>query len=207
MQLTEPFGPGRILQSLFLQWNPKGRDHKVAGVSDQEYIQWIAGFVQSCPDDDAWYQFCEDTAKMGWRLVGLLRRFAVEVNILDDPSFVSRYGHGLAGKYFYREKLVVLKESALYVPGPSITLHEFGHALDHMISILSHGSYKASASFWMGFSSRRGGFVSEYATTKPEEYFAESVSGFFHQASAQHLARHDEGMYAFLNALFSTSNM
>jgi Mlc titration factor MtfA (ptsG expression regulator) len=203
--LDLPPGPERLLKSLFLQWNPAGRTRSREKVSEEMLTDWIEGMLKgehSFVEREAFYY---QAWPLGWRLIGLLRRFKVQVEILDDDVFVSRYGTKRAGHYIYRFKLIHIKRSCLFDTRGSVVIHELGHAIDHLISSLANGGHSVSSNLWQWFRPQRTGFVTKYASTKPEEYLAESVEAYFIREDYLLLRRLDPAMYVFLDDLFIVS--
>ncbi|MCA9780872.1 MAG: hypothetical protein KC800_29330 [Candidatus Eremiobacteraeota bacterium] len=204
VDLNLPSGPERLLTSLFLQWNPAGRTRK-GRVTDDELADWIDGMLRGSAGPEHREAFYYQAWPIGWRLIGLLRRFSVEVEILPDDIFEGRYGTKIAGHYVYRFKLIHIKESSLFDTRGSVVLHELGHAIDHLISSLCNGGYRISTKLWHWFAEQRRGFVTAYASTKPAEYLAESVEAYFVRDEHLVLQERDPSMYLFLDDLFTIS--
>lgn len=204
VELNLPAGPERLLTSLFLQWNPAGRTRKNR-VTEDELAEWIDGMLKGEAGPEHREAFYYQAWAIGWRLLGLLRRFSVKVEILPDEVFESRYGTTSTGHYVYRFKLIHIKESALFDITGSTVIHELGHAIDHLISSLCNGGYRISTKLWHWFAQQRRGFVTAYAATKPAEYLAESVEAYFVRDEYLRLQRQDPSMYLFLDDLFTIS--
>ncbi|MGE0494696.1 MAG: hypothetical protein AB7S38_36135 [Vulcanimicrobiota bacterium] len=199
-----PPGPGAWLETLFMAWNPAGRKRRLERVRDDELEEWLLGFLLGPHDEDARHQFLQEMYPIGWRLIGLLRRFGVRAQIREDD----RYHRPGAGHYSHERKTIVLPRRQLGRDDDySVVRHEVGHAIEHLITALCNQNGPISELLWRGFASQRTGFVSEYAQTDPEEYFAESVEGYFHEEGHEVLRTEDPGMFAFLDALFGTSNL
>ncbi len=88
--------------------------------------------------------------------------------------------------------------------------HEFGHAID---CVLGEGVYHSSTDPRLRemFAQARG-FVTPYAATAPDEYFAECMrafvevndpASFWPRATRERLARLDPPMHAYLERLFT----
>ena len=86
VDLNLPPGPERLLTSLFLQWNPAGRKRKER-VSEDELAVWIDGMLRGEAGPEHREAFYYQAWPIGWRLIGLLRRFSVEVEILPGQGF------------------------------------------------------------------------------------------------------------------------
>ena len=204
VRLDMPEGPERFLRSLFLQWNPAARDRRDP-VTEDELTQWILGMLKGKTSPEIDEAFYYQTWPIGWRLIGLLRRFGVRVEGIDDQEFVGRYGNQKVGHYVYRFRLIHVKRSYLFDTDGSVVLHELGHAIDHLISSLCNGGYHASVKLWHWFAPQRKGFVTRYASTKPAEYLAESVEAYFIRDDYLLLQRLDPAMFIFLDDLFTIS--
>jgi toxin lethal factor len=202
--LDMPHSPERFLKSLFLQWNPAARDRRDP-VTEDELTQWILGMLKGRSGPEVQEAFYYQAWPIGWRLIGLLRRFGTRVEILDDHEFEGRYGKREAGHYIYRFRLIHIRHSCLFDTRGSVVLHELGHAIDHLISSLCNGGYHASVKLWHWFAPQRKGFVTKYASTKPAEYLAESVEAYFIRDNYRRLKRIDPAMFVFLDDLFTIS--
>ena len=198
-------GPERFLQLLFLGWNPAGKTRK-GPVTDQEVAQWIDTMIQGEASPQEREAFLYQVWPLGWRLVGLLGRFGVKAELLSDEDYLARFGNRSAGQYFSRYKLIRIRRRALFCNRSSTLIHEYGHAIDHLMSSLCNGGNQVSVKLWHWFSRQRGGFVSDYAQKDPAEYFAESLEAYFLHGSYQSLQRADPAMYAFIEDLIAISN-
>lgn len=109
--------------------------------------------------------------------------------------------------------LFVVAERTMYVRSTSTmtVAHEFGHALD---CVLGAGTYRSSSDrrIATAFASARA-FVTPYAASSIDEYFAESVRAYvdanddaspWPRATPQRLAAIDPAMYAYISELFCT---
>jgi hypothetical protein len=108
--------------------------------------------------------------------------------------------------------LFVVEERAVYLRSRSTmtVAHEFGHALD---CALGDGVYRSSVDPALrDLFSRARAFVTPYAATGTDEYFAESLRAyveandantFWPRATRERLRRIDPQMYAYVERLFS----
>jgi hypothetical protein len=127
-----------------------------------------------------------------------LRRLGVDVDAWPAPP---------AGLFVVEERTMYLRSrSAMTVA------HEFGHALD---CALGEGVYRSSMDPALRrLFSEAQAFVTPYAATGIDEYFAESVrayveandpSSFWPRATRSRLRRIDQEMYAYVEHLFSVT--
>ena len=125
-----------------------------------------------------------------------LRRLGVDVDAWPAPP---------AGLFVVEERTMYLRSrSAMTVA------HEFGHALD---CALGGGVYRSSVDpVLRTLFSKASAFVTPYAATGADEYFAESLrayveandsASFWPRATKERLRRIDGGMYEYVERLFS----
>lgn len=126
-----------------------------------------------------------------------LRRLGVDVDAWPAPP---------AGLFVVEERAVYLRSRS-----PMTVAHEFGHALD---CALGGGVYRSSIDPVLRrcFTGARG-FVTPYAATGADEYFAESVrayveindpASFWPRATRDRLRRIDPQMYEYVEQLFQS---
>ncbi len=124
-----------------------------------------------------------------------LRRLGIDVDAWPVPP---------AGLFVVEERTVFLRS-----PSPMTVAHEFGHALD---CALGGGVYRSGydAAVRTAFAQARE-FVTPYAATGLDEYFAESLRAYVEvndehspwpRATRERLRRLDGAMYAFVERLF-----
>ena len=126
-----------------------------------------------------------------------LRRLAIDVDAWPAPP---------AGLFVVEERTVYLRSRS-----PMTVAHEFGHALD---CVLGNGVYHSTASQRMrALYAQATAYVTPYAATAPDEYFAESVrayvevndpQSFWPRVSRERLRRLDPGMFAYVQSLFDS---
>lgn len=125
-----------------------------------------------------------------------LRRLGVDVDAWPVPP---------AGLFVVEERAVYLRSAT-----PMTVAHEFAHGLD---CALGGGVYRSSfdSSIRRAFAATRG-FVTPYAATGLDEYFAESLRAYVEindavspwpTATRERLASVDPAMYRFIEALFA----
>lgn len=203
VRVEDPLSPGGILQSLFLKWKPTGKN-AVQGASAQDMQRWLKRMVEESCSTEGTARFVQHSREFGWRLLALMTRFGIRVQILDGAEYRKRQGVTTAGRYWNRFKTAVFNEEYLTTQ-VGLVHHEMGHALDHLISALCLQGNCCSTMLWHGFKGQRQGFVTDYAQKNPREYFAESVEAYFRPDQRWLLQHQDAGMHAFLQALFELS--
>lgn len=125
-----------------------------------------------------------------------LRRLGVDVDAWPAPP---------AGLFVVEERTVYLRSHS-----PMTVAHEFGHALD---CALGNGVYRSSIDPTLRkLFSEAAAYVTPYAATGTDEYFAESIrayveindaSSFWPRATRARLRRIDAQMYAYVAELFA----
>ena len=131
---------------------------------------------------------------LGPRLLGWLRRFRLSIQLIDKSL------NGPQGLYVPHYRGVLLQPDH----SQRTALHEMGHALDHSLGSMHRGSSIAPM-LWHGFARERRGFVTEYASRGPVEYFAESFASWFFPESNRKLKKLDPGMHALVTAVVELS--
>ena len=124
-----------------------------------------------------------------------LRRLGVDVDAWPAPP---------AGLFVVEERTVYLRSKSTMT-----VAHEFGHALD---CALGAGVYRSGIDpVLRALFSHARAFVTPYAATGLDEYFAESLrayveandpQSFWPRATRERLRRIDPGMYAYVESLF-----
>lgn len=126
-----------------------------------------------------------------------LRRLGVDVDAWPAPP---------AGLFVVEERTVYLRSRSTMT-----VAHEFGHALD---CALGEGVYRSSIDPALrALFAEAKAFVTPYAATGADEYFAESVrafveandpASFWPRATRARLRRIDPGMYEYVARVFTT---
>lgn len=127
-----------------------------------------------------------------------LRRLAVDVDSWPAPP---------AGLFVVEERTVYLRSRSTMT-----VAHEFGHALD---CALGEGVYRSSIDpVLRTLFAEAKAFVTPYAATGADEYFAESLrayveandpASFWPRATRARLRRIDPAMYDYVDALFAVT--
>ena len=127
-----------------------------------------------------------------------LKRLAVDVDAWPAPP---------AGLFVVEERTVYLRSRS-----PMTVAHEFGHALD---CALGGGVYLSSTDpVLRALFAHANAYVTPYAATGSDEYFAECVrayveandpQSFWPRATRDRLRRLDPGMFEYVERLFSDS--
>jgi hypothetical protein len=126
-----------------------------------------------------------------------LRRLGIDVDAWPAPP---------AGLFVVEERCVYLRSRS-----PMTVAHEFGHALD---CALGGGVYRSGIDGHLKKLFREASaFVTPYAATAPDEYFAEGMRAYVEandstshwpKATRARLRRADPGMYEYVRLLFES---
>lgn len=163
-----------------------------------------------------------ELAVMGERILSVCKGFGVRILVLErnqplsalrlanmsvvapgEKTFDGRPWDQVRGLYDNSRRILVLGEEQVGVPSNSTGRHELAHAYDHAFSEQHRRTLPLSVQLWNLFAGSRIGFVSEYAGSKPAEYFAESVEAFFRAAGRTLLGARDPQMLQYLETLFA----
>lgn len=135
-------------------------------------------------------------------LLSDLRIHQMALTLKGEKTSDGRLKDDVRGMYFEDRRLIVIGRELVGVPGELTSVHEFAHAYDHAFSERHHRMHHLSTQLWNLFEKSRTAFITAYASTKPAEYFAESVEAYFIPAKTPVLQKHDPQMYEFLSNLF-----
>ena len=129
---------------------------------------------------------------------GALRRLEIDVDAWPAPP---------AGLFVVEERTIYLRSRS-----PMTVAHEFGHALD---CVLGAGVYHSTTHPQLrALYAQARAYVTPYAATAPDEYFAESVrafvevndtQSFWPRATRERLRRLDPAMYEYVEQLFHSA--
>jgi hypothetical protein len=119
-----------------------------------------------------------------------------------ERTFDGRPWDVVRGIYCQDRRIIVIGEERIGLMKSSTARHEFAHAFDHAFSQTHHRRLPLSVQLWNLFRDKRGGLVSEYASTNPMEYFAECVESFFIPSGKTKLMEKDPLMHDYLEKLF-----
>jgi hypothetical protein len=136
-------------------------------------------------------------------------RNLTEIKINDvhpfPPGTKVRDGRGweiVRGAYNPQHKMMFMAEELITgIPG-GVTIHEFGHAYDHAWMATNEMQFPFSVFLWNKFY-HEGMFISEYASTQPKEYFAESLEAYFNPKKKDILKKCDPRMYGFIGNIIA----
>jgi len=127
-----------------------------------------------------------------------LRRLEIDVDAWPAPP---------AGLFVVEERTIYLRSRS-----PMTVAHEFGHALD---CVLGAGIYHSTTDPQLrALYAQATAYVTPYAATAPDEYFAESVrayvevndpQSFWPRATRERLRRIDPGMCDYVEQLFQNA--
>lgn len=136
-------------------------------------------------------------------------RNLTEIKINDvhpfPPGTKVRDGRGwdvVRGAYNPQHRMMFMAEELITgIPG-GVTIHEFGHAYDHAWMATNDMQFPFSVFLWNQFY-HEGMFISEYASTQPKEYFAESLEAYFNPKKKDILKKCDPRMYGFIKNIIA----
>lgn len=136
-------------------------------------------------------------------------RKLTEIKINDvhpfPPGTKVRDGRGwdvVRGAYNPQHRMMFMAEELITgIPG-GVTIHEFGHAYDHAWMTNNDMQFPFSVFLWNKFY-HEGMFISEYASTQPKEYFAESLEAYFNPKKKDILKKCDPRMYGFIKNIIA----
>lgn len=120
-----------------------------------------------------------------------------------EKTFDGRPWEIVRGIYCPDRRLIVVGEEQLGRGPKSAIRHEFGHAFDNAFTVKNQRRLPLSVQLWNSFSDTRKALPSQYASTNPAEYFAESVDTYFIPEGREFIKRNDPKMYEYLEILFA----
>lgn len=170
------------------------------------------------------HQLMRELAVFGPTIIAQVKQFGVRIIVLErerpltalqiagmyvvgpgERTFDGRPWSLVRGLYDSSRRLLVVGEENLGMRGRSCARHEFAHAYEDTYSTKRRRTLPLSVELWNSFASSRTGMVSNYASTNPAEYFAESVEAFFEEGPSQYLKTADPKMYEYLRGLFTAA--
>lgn len=180
--------------------------------------------IVECPNKISAMRVAQDLEVFGADMISEVKKFGTRIIVipphqkLTELKIAGMYlvGEGtkthdgrswavVRGIYASKRRVIVMGEELLRdigSGGESIVRHEFAHAYEDAWSTPRQRRHPLSVELWYKFEKTRTAFISKYASTKPAEYFAESVDAFFIPRTRAILAQSDPEMYAYLADLF-----
>lgn len=172
-------------------------------------------------------QVINELDPLGEKMLSFVKNFGVHIIILKrnenltqrkikgmmiaapgERSFDGRPWEIVRGIYCPDRRLIVAGEELLGMGKRSVMRHEFGHAFDNAFTKRNQRRLPLSVQLWNSFAPTRKALPSEYASTNPAEYFAESVETFFIVPEGRgFLKKNDPQMHEYLETLFSEDNL
>ena len=181
--------------------------------------------IVECPNKISAMRVAQDLEVFGNDMISEVKKFGTRIIVipphqrLTDLKIAGMFlvGDGakthdgrswsvVRGIYASKRRVIVMGEELLEESGrggQSVVRHEFAHAYEDAWSTPRQRRHPLSVELWYRFEKTRKAFVSQYASTKPAEYFAESVDAYFIPRTRTLLAQSDPEMYTFLTELFS----
>lgn len=181
----------------------------------------VGRMINYAPSNQARHHVMRELSVFGIEAINEVKSFGVRVIVLErskalsdlkinnmfvvgpgERSFDGRPWAMVRGLYDPSRRLLVVGEELLAMRNRSCARHEFAHAYEHAYTTRKRRTHALSVELWNSFARQRTGLVSEYASTNPAEYFAESVEAFFEPGPRDYLKKADPQMYQFLCELF-----
>jgi len=181
--------------------------------------------VAICPSKRSAKKVAKDLEVFGSEVVSDVKRFGTRIIVVPAGEPISSiklndlylFGQGekthdgrdwstVRGAYSAKRRVIVLGEELLNESrrsGRSVIRHEFAHAYEDVWSTKRKRKFPLGVELWYRFESTRKAFISEYASTKPAEYFAESVEAYFSPQHRERLRAADPGMFDYLTELLN----
>jgi toxin lethal factor len=181
--------------------------------------------IAECPSKESAKKVAKDLEVFGSEVITEVKRFGTRIIVLPPHKSMSSiklgglflFGPGekthdgrdwstVRGAYSGKRHVIVLGEELLDESrrsGRSVVRHEFAHAYEDAWSKKRHRKFPLGVELWYRFEKTRKGFISEYASTKPAEYFAESVEAFCDSRHRERLRAADPDMYQYISELFN----
>jgi hypothetical protein len=221
----QPFMPPQLILNQYVPRpdRPRSRSRdQDSGCYLNEAGELARKMVVYSPSPELRDQLASELQVFGSTIVGQVKQFGVRAIILEQnralpdlrinnmmvvaPSERTHDGRPwseVRGLYCAERRLFVVGEEMLGLWSRSVARHEFAHAYDHVFSEKNHRRMPLSVQLWNSFRGERTGVVSDYAASKPAEYFAESVEAFFQAGACDVLRQQDPQMYNYLEQLFA----
>ncbi len=184
-----------------------------------------ADMVAIAPDRESVLQVAHDLEVFGKEMILEVYRFGTRIIIVDgrtpltevtvggtklfgagEKTFDGRPWSVVRGVYSAKRRVICIGQELLNQSrqtGRSTVRHEFAHAYEDAWSKKRQRHHPLSVELWYRFEATRQSFISQYASTQPAEYFAESVEAFFMPNHRETLRHADPDMHRFLSELFT----
>lgn len=181
--------------------------------------------VAICPSKKSAKKVAKDLEIFGPRVLEEVKRFGTRIIVVASHEPITNvklgglflFGPGekthdgrdwsqVRGAYSGKRHVIVLGEELLdqsRKSGRSVVRHEFAHAYEDAWSRKRQRKFPLGVELWYRFEKTRKAFISEYASTKPAEYFAESVEAFCCPERKKTLYAADADMYNYISELFA----
>lgn len=224
----KPFVPPVIQLSNYnpsvQQSRPKSRP--TADDEEDDYLRLsrpgriAMAMVAICPSKRSAKKVAKDLEAFGEKVVSDVKRFGTRIIVVSPNESITqvklgglylfgpgekthdgRDWSGVRGAYSARRRVIVIGEELLNESrksGRSVVRHEFAHAYEDAWSTKRQRKFPLGVELWYKFEKTRKGFVSHYASTKPAEYFAESVEAFLSNEHRGKLRSADPDMFHYL---------
>ncbi len=224
LEATPVFPPAIQLSGPTPIASPKSNRSKNSLEPEGQAEQLAHKLLARAPNKDLRKRFYQELSAFGADILRFVFNFGVRAIILDrstpltelkiagmyvvgkgEKTFDGRPWSQVRGIYDSSRRLFVVGEELLSRENRSVIHHEFAHAYDDAYSKKHRRKLPLSVELWNKFAPRRTALVSDYASTNPAEYFAESVEAFFRPKDRELLQKADPGMHQYLTELLNSA--
>ncbi|MFA5506134.1 MAG: hypothetical protein WC314_08850 [Vulcanimicrobiota bacterium] len=180
--------------------------------------------IADCPSKSSAKRVAKDLEVFGSQVLAEVKQFGTRIIVIPphqsltsiklgglflfgagEKTHDGRDWSGVRGAYSAKRRVIVLGEELIDESrrtGRSVVRHEFAHAYEDAWSKKRQRKFPLGVELWYRFEKSRKAFISEYASTKPAEYFAESVEAYCSSQHRQRLRAADPEMYEYISTLF-----
>lgn len=208
---------------------PKPTKPSPAKDDDSDYLRLnragriAMAMVAICPSKTSAKKVAKDLQAFGSEVLSEVKKFGTRIIVIGPHEPITKvklgslflFGPGekthdgrdwstVRGAYSAKRRVIVLGEELLdesRKSGRSVVRHEFAHAYEDAWSTKRRRKFPLGVELWYRFEKTRTGFISHYASTKPAEYFAESVEAYFSSHHRDKLRSADPDMFDYLSGL------
>jgi hypothetical protein len=209
---------------------PKRKAASNSNSDDDDYLRLsrpgrlAMSLIADCPSKKSAKKVAKDLEVFGSEVISEVKRFGTRIIVIPPTRSISsiklgglflfgpgekthdgRDWSGVRGAYSGKRHVIVIGEELLDESrrsGRSVVRHEFAHAYEDAWSKKRRRKFPLGVELWYRFEKTRKAFISEYASTKPAEYFAESVEAFCDSRHRERLRAADPDMYQYISELF-----
>lgn len=182
--------------------------------------------IAICPSKKSAKKVAKDLEVFGEKAISEVKRFGTRIIVVarhepltkvklgslflfgpGEKTHDGRDWSGVRGAYSGKRRVIVLGEELLdesQRSGGSVARHEFAHAYEDAWSQKRQRKFPLGVELWYRFEKTRKAFITHYASTKPAEYFAESVEAYCNPLLHLRLRDADPEMFDYISELFGS---